>query len=41
LEQELRITAIELERLGFNPIVIEASDRVGGRVKQILLTDFI
>jgi hypothetical protein len=25
------ITAIELERLAFNPIVIEASDRVGGR----------
>ncbi|MGO4818331.1 FAD-dependent oxidoreductase [Flavobacterium sp. W22_SRS_FP1] len=27
------ITAIELEKLGFNPTIIEASDRVGGRVK--------
>jgi protoporphyrinogen oxidase len=27
------ITAIELEKLGFHPIIIEASDRVGGRVK--------
>jgi protoporphyrinogen oxidase len=27
------ITAIELEKLGFNQTIIEASDRVGGRVK--------
>jgi protoporphyrinogen oxidase len=27
------ITAIELEKLGFNPIIIEATDCVGGRVK--------
>ena len=27
------ITAIELEKLGFHPVIIEASDRVGGRVK--------
>mgnify|MGYP003675449671 CR=1 FL=1 len=27
------ITAIELEKKGFSPIVIEASDRVGGRLK--------
>jgi protoporphyrinogen oxidase len=34
------ITAIELERLGFNPIVIEASDRVGGRVKTDIIDGF-
>jgi protoporphyrinogen oxidase len=34
------ITAIELEKLGFNPIVIEASDRVGGRVKTDIIDGF-
>jgi protoporphyrinogen oxidase len=34
------VTAIELEKLGFNPIVIEASDRVGGRVKTDIIDGF-
>ncbi|SDX82626.1 FAD-dependent oxidoreductase [Flavobacterium degerlachei] len=34
------IAAIELEKLGFNPIVIEATDRVGGRVKTDIVDEF-
>jgi protoporphyrinogen oxidase len=34
------ITAIELEKLGFNPTIIEASDRVGGRVKTDIIDGF-
>jgi protoporphyrinogen oxidase len=34
------IAAIELEKSGFNPIVIEASDRVGGRVKTDVVDGF-
>ena len=34
------ITAIELEKLGYNPIIIEASASVGGRVKTDVLDGF-
>jgi protoporphyrinogen oxidase len=34
------ITAIELEKLGFHPTVIEATDRVGGRVKTDIVDGF-
>jgi protoporphyrinogen oxidase len=34
------IAAIELEKKGFSPIVIEASDRVGGRLKTDTIEDF-
>ncbi|EIA07650.1 FAD-dependent oxidoreductase [Flavobacterium frigoris] len=34
------ITAIELEKLGFHPTVVEASDRVGGRVKTDIVDGF-
>ena len=34
------ITAIELEKLGFSPIIIEASDCVGGRVKTDIVEGF-
>lgn len=34
------ITAIELEKFGFHPTIIEASDRVGGRVKTDIVDGF-
>lgn len=34
------ITAIELEKLGFSPLIIEATDRVGGRVKTDIIEGF-
>lgn len=35
------VAAIELEKAGFNPVILEASDRIGGRVKTDKVNGFL
>jgi len=35
------VAAIELEKAGFNPVILEASDRIGGRIKTDIAQGFL
>ena len=35
------VTALELERAGFSPVILESSDRIGGRIKTDQIDGFL